>query len=131
MYYFWFILSISVTEFCTFHTIPTSPVQHLFADIVLISFFLNILFICCILIRIFLILAKKQNGSAFRTSSLGSGGARTPPAERKSKFSIGKLLRPWKWKRKRKSDKLEAVSRSKYLSFHPKVKKNIFLQFHT
>uniref|UniRef100_V5GP61 Phosphatase and actin regulator n=1 Tax=Anoplophora glabripennis TaxID=217634 RepID=V5GP61_ANOGL len=55
--------------------------------------------------------AKKQNGSAFRTNSLGSG-TRTPPAERKSKFSIGKLLRPWKWKRKRKSDKLEAVSRT-------------------
>lgn len=56
--------------------------------------------------------AKKQNGSAFRTNSLGSG-VRTPPSERKGKFSLGKLLRPWKWKRKRKSDKLEAVSRSK------------------
>nr|XP_023013604.1 phosphatase and actin regulator 1-like isoform X3 [Leptinotarsa decemlineata] len=55
--------------------------------------------------------AKKQNGSAFRTNSLGSG-TRSPPAERKSKFSIGKLLRPWKWKRKRKSDRLEAVSRT-------------------
>ncbi|CAH1122603.1 unnamed protein product [Ceutorhynchus assimilis] len=55
--------------------------------------------------------AKKQNGSAFRTNSLGSG-ARTPPTERKGKFSLGKLLRPWKWKRKRKSDKLEAVSRT-------------------
>jgi phosphatase and actin regulator 3 len=55
--------------------------------------------------------AKKQNGSAFRTNSLGSG-TRTPPLERKSKFSIGKLLRPWKWKRKKKSDKLEAVSRT-------------------
>ncbi|XP_074031764.1 uncharacterized protein isoform X3 [Leptinotarsa decemlineata] len=54
---------------------------------------------------------KKQNGSAFRTNSLGSG-TRSPPAERKSKFSIGKLLRPWKWKRKRKSDRLEAVSRT-------------------
>ncbi|XP_076266502.1 phosphatase and actin regulator 2 isoform X9 [Rhynchophorus ferrugineus] len=54
---------------------------------------------------------KKQNGSAFRTNSLGNG-ARTPPSERKSKFSIGKLLRPWKWKRKRKSDKIEAVSRT-------------------
>ncbi|XP_048522939.1 phosphatase and actin regulator 4B isoform X2 [Dendroctonus ponderosae] len=55
--------------------------------------------------------AKKQNGSAFRTNSLGSG-VRTPPSERKGKFSLGKLLRPWKWKRKRKSDKLEAVSRT-------------------
>ncbi|XP_045473121.1 phosphatase and actin regulator 2 isoform X3 [Harmonia axyridis] len=56
--------------------------------------------------------AKKQNGSAFRTSSLGSAGGRTPPLERKSKFSISKLLRPWKWKRKKKSEKLEAVSRT-------------------
>ncbi|KAH1009048.1 hypothetical protein HUJ04_001477 [Dendroctonus ponderosae] len=57
------------------------------------------------------VMAKKQNGSAFRTNSLGSG-VRTPPSERKGKFSLGKLLRPWKWKRKRKSDKLEAVSRN-------------------
>ncbi|VEN36365.1 unnamed protein product [Callosobruchus maculatus] len=63
--------------------------------------------------------SKKQNGAAFRTNSLGGsgggvgvGGHRSPPLERKSKFSIGKLLRPWKWKRKRKSDKLEAVSRT-------------------
>ncbi|XP_056633038.1 phosphatase and actin regulator 3 isoform X1 [Diorhabda sublineata] len=55
--------------------------------------------------------AKKHNGTAFRTNSLGSG-TRSPPVERKSKFSIGKLLRPWKWKRKRKSDKMEAVSRT-------------------
>ncbi|KAB0795318.1 hypothetical protein PPYR_12157 [Photinus pyralis] len=55
---------------------------------------------------------KKQNGTAFRTNSLGSG-TRTPPLERKSKFSaLGKLFKPWKWKRKKKSDKLEAVSRT-------------------
>ncbi|CAH0554514.1 unnamed protein product [Brassicogethes aeneus] len=58
------------------------------------------------------LVAKKQNGSAFRTNSLGSGGTRTPPLERKSRFSLGKLLKPWKWKRKKKSDKLEAVSRT-------------------
>ncbi|XP_017780031.1 PREDICTED: phosphatase and actin regulator 4 isoform X4 [Nicrophorus vespilloides] len=58
------------------------------------------------------IVAKKQNGNAFRTNSLGSG-TRTPPLERKSKFSaIGKFFKPWKWKRKKKSDKLEAVSRT-------------------
>lgn len=63
---------------------------------------------------LFLFVAKKQNGTAFRTNSLGSG-TRTPPLERKSKFSaLGKLFKPWKWKRKKKSDKLEAVSRSEY-----------------
>ncbi|XP_028031885.1 phosphatase and actin regulator 4B isoform X3 [Bombyx mandarina] len=58
-------------------------------------------------------LAKKQNGSAVRTNSLGSG-ARTPPAERtKSKFSaFGRLFKPWKWKRKKKSEKFEAASRT-------------------
>ncbi|XP_065174135.1 phosphatase and actin regulator 2 isoform X4 [Atheta coriaria] len=56
--------------------------------------------------------AKKQNGNAFRTNSLGSG-TRTPPLERKSKLSaLGKFFKPWKWKRKKKSDKLEAVSRT-------------------
>ncbi|GJQ71540.1 hypothetical protein Trydic_g11248 [Trypoxylus dichotomus] len=58
------------------------------------------------------IVAKKQNGTAFRTNSLGSG-TRTPPLERKSKLSaLGKFFKPWKWKRKKKSDKLEAVSRT-------------------
>lgn len=58
--------------------------------------------------------AKKQNGAALRTNSLGSG-ARTPPLERKSKFSaLGRLFKPWKWKRKKKSDKFEAASLCKY-----------------
>ncbi|XP_013186549.2 phosphatase and actin regulator 1 isoform X3 [Amyelois transitella] len=57
--------------------------------------------------------AKKQNGSTVRTNSLGSG-ARTPPVERtKSKFSaFGRLFKPWKWKRKKKSEKFEAASRT-------------------
>ncbi|XP_023316889.1 phosphatase and actin regulator 1-like isoform X14 [Trichogramma pretiosum] len=56
--------------------------------------------------------AKKQNGATLRTNSLGSG-TRTPPLERKSKFSaLGKLFKPWKWKRKKKSEKFEAASRS-------------------
>ncbi|XP_046680873.1 phosphatase and actin regulator 4B isoform X3 [Homalodisca vitripennis] len=57
-------------------------------------------------------IGKKQNGSALRTNSLGSG-TRTPPLERKSKFSaLGRLFKPWKWKRKKKSEKFEAASRS-------------------
>ncbi|KAJ4440104.1 hypothetical protein ANN_08237 [Periplaneta americana] len=57
-------------------------------------------------------ITKKQNGAAIRTNSLGSG-TRTPPLERKSKFSaLGRLFKPWKWKRKKKSDKFEAASRS-------------------
>jgi hypothetical protein len=35
--------------------------------------------------------------------------------ERKSKFSaLGRLFKPWKWKRKKKSDKFEEASRCKY-----------------
>lgn len=57
--------------------------------------------------------SKKQNGTTVRTNSLGSG-ARTPPVERtKSKFSaLGRLFKPWKWKRKKKSEKFEAASRT-------------------
>ncbi|XP_066998333.1 phosphatase and actin regulator 2 isoform X4 [Anabrus simplex] len=58
------------------------------------------------------IVAKKANGAAIRTNSLGST-ARSPPSERKSKLSaLGRLFKPWKWKRKKKSDKFEAASRS-------------------
>ncbi|VVC44311.1 Hypothetical protein CINCED_3A003090 [Cinara cedri] len=60
--------------------------------------------------------AKKQNGTALRTNSLGSG-TRTSPLQldrkQPSKFSaLGKLFKPWKWKRKKKSDKFETTSRN-------------------
>ncbi|KAH8365976.1 hypothetical protein KR093_007846, partial [Drosophila rubida] len=55
---------------------------------------------------------KKQNGAAIRTNSLGSG-TRTPPLERKSKLSaLGRFFKPWKWRRKKKSEKFEAASKS-------------------
>ena len=57
--------------------------------------------------------AKKQNGAALRTNSLGST-VRTPPLERKSKFSaLGRFFKPWKWRRKKKSEKFEATSKCK------------------
>lgn len=60
-----------------------------------------------------LIAAKKQNGAAIRTNSLGSG-TRTPPLERKSKLSaLGRFFKPWKWRRKKKSEKFEAASKCK------------------
>ncbi|XP_026470967.1 uncharacterized protein LOC113375238 [Ctenocephalides felis] len=56
---------------------------------------------------------KKQNGVAVRTNSLGGVGVWPPQLERKSKLSaLGKLFKPWKWKRKKKSDKFEAASKS-------------------
>uniref|UniRef100_A0A2S2NDR3 Phosphatase and actin regulator 1 n=1 Tax=Schizaphis graminum TaxID=13262 RepID=A0A2S2NDR3_SCHGA len=62
------------------------------------------------------IIAKKQNGTALRTNSLGSG-TRTSPLQldrkQPSKFSaLGKLFKPWKWKRKKKSEKFETASRN-------------------
>lgn len=68
---------------------------------------------------------KKQNGTAIRTNSLGSATTRTSTLhlERKpataatvSKFSaFGRLFKPWKWKRKKKSEKFEATSRCEYM----------------
>lgn len=50
---------------------------------------------------------KKKNGE-MKSGSLGTS---TPPPERKSKFaSIGKLFKPWKWKRKKKSEKIEKTA---------------------
>lgn len=58
-----------------------------------------------------LILVKKHNGTTLRTTSLNTG-TRTPPLERKSKFSaLGRLFKPWKWRRKKKSEKFEAASK--------------------
>lgn len=43
----------------------------------------------------------------------------TPPIVRRSKlaFSIGRLLRPWKWRRRKKSQKFITTSQSKEPSF--------------
>ncbi|EAT35667.1 AAEL012182-PA, partial [Aedes aegypti] len=55
---------------------------------------------------------KKQNGATLRSNSLNSG-SRTPPLERKSKFSaFGRFFKPWKWRRKKKSEKFESTSKS-------------------
>lgn len=52
---------------------------------------------------------KKKNGDV-KFSSMGNNSSvvATPPAERKSKFAnIGKIFKPWKWIRKKKSEKIE------------------------
>ena len=55
---------------------------------------------------------KKANGVP-RSNSLGCGSL-TPPIVRKSRLhALGRLFKPWKWKRKKKSDKFEAASKSK------------------
>ena len=52
---------------------------------------------------------KKANGVP-RSNSLGSA---TPPIQRKSRLhAFGRLFKPWKWKRKKKSEKFEAASKS-------------------
>merc|ERR1719438_227147 len=54
-------------------------------------------------------LGKKSNGVP-RSNSLGTA---TPPIQRKSRLhAIGRLFKPWKWKRKKKSEKFEATSKS-------------------
>ncbi|XP_052826482.1 phosphatase and actin regulator 1 isoform X7 [Octopus bimaculoides] len=46
---------------------------------------------------------KRKNGE-MKSSSLGP---KTPPPERKSKFAaLGKIFKPWKWKKKKKSENI-------------------------
>ena len=53
-----------------------------------------------------------QNSSSRGSGSLAPG---TPPPSRRSKLaaSIGRFFRPWKWKRKKKSDKFLSTSEGK------------------
>ncbi|XP_054708432.1 phosphatase and actin regulator 1-like [Uloborus diversus] len=56
---------------------------------------------------------KKTTGS-MRTGSLGSNSRTsiTPMENKQSRLSaLGRLFKPWKWKRKKKSDKFEQTSR--------------------
>ncbi|XP_071036189.1 phosphatase and actin regulator 1 isoform X9 [Parasteatoda tepidariorum] len=58
--------------------------------------------------------SKKTNG-AMKTSSAGSTRSPTPsPVDGKhSRFAmLGRLFKPWKWKRKKKSDRFEQTSRT-------------------
>ena len=58
---------------------------------------------------------KKANGVP-RSNSLGSA---TPPIQRKSRLhAFGRLFKPWKWKRKKKSEKFEAASKSKFFALN-------------
>ncbi|KAK8731039.1 hypothetical protein OTU49_007767 [Cherax quadricarinatus] len=72
----------------------------------------------------------KTNGG-MRVMGGGGSGARTPPAERtkSSKFSaLGRLFKPWKWKRKKKSEKFEATSRSLERKISMRVNKEELVQ---
>lgn len=41
-------------------------------------------------------------------------GDTTPPTKRKSKFSaLGKIFKPWKWRKKKSSDKFKETSEGK------------------
>ncbi|XP_052688479.1 phosphatase and actin regulator 4-like isoform X3 [Crassostrea angulata] len=54
---------------------------------------------------------KKKNGE-MKSATLSTTTQHTPPPERKSKFSsIGKIFKPWKWKRKKKSEKIERAAK--------------------
>lgn len=77
----------------------------------------------------FKIAKKQQNGATLRTNSLGSG-TRSPQLERKSKFSaFGRFFKPWKWRKKKKSEKFEATSKCKLKLFKfLKTDKSSFFQ---
>ncbi|CAL1288517.1 unnamed protein product [Larinioides sclopetarius] len=58
---------------------------------------------------------KKTNG-AMKTSSVGSNSRSPTPSPMEGKHSrfamLGRLFKPWKWKRKKKSDRFEQTSRT-------------------
>ena len=57
----------------------------------------------------FLFVDKKKNGAM--KSAGNHTGNKSPPAERKSKFAaLGRIFKPWKWKRKKKSEKIEKTA---------------------
>lgn len=61
---------------------------------------------------------KKKNGE-MKSATLSATTQHTPPPERKSKFSsIGKIFKPWKWKRKKKSEKIERAAKGEIFIFH-------------
>ena len=50
----------------------------------------------------------RKNGDVKASATSGVG---TPPADRKSKLStLSKIFRPWKWKRKKKSERIEKTA---------------------
>ncbi|GFX90322.1 transposon Tf2-9 polyprotein [Trichonephila clavipes] len=62
-----------------------------------------------------IVLCKKVNG-AMKTSSVGSNSRSSTPSPMEGKHSrfamLGRLFKPWKWKRKKKSDRFEQTSRT-------------------
>ena len=55
-----------------------------------------------------------RKSNTVRCSSPGSLGSATPPAQRRTRMQmLGRLFKPWKWKKKRKSEKFEAALKSK------------------
>lgn len=50
--------------------------------------------------------------------SVEAGGDTTPPTKRKSKFSgFGKIFKPWKWRKKKSSDKFKETSEGEILKY--------------
>ncbi|GFX11180.1 hypothetical protein TNCV_4424391 [Trichonephila clavipes] len=62
-----------------------------------------------------IVLCKKVNG-AMKTSSVGTNSRSPTPSPMEGKHSrfamLGRLFKPWKWKRKKKSDRFEQTSRT-------------------
>ena len=65
---------------------------------------------------LFVVAGKKANGVRGGGHTL----AGSPPQQRKSRLhAFGRLFKPWKWKRKKKSEKFEAASKSENLYLTP------------
>lgn len=61
----------------------------------------------------------KTNGVGTARAPLAATGSLKMPstAEKRSRFNFGLLFRPWKWRKRKKSEKFEAASRCKFHFF--------------
>ncbi len=54
---------------------------------------------------------------------------KTPPVQRKSRLhSLGRLFKPWKWKKKKKSEKFEAVSKCRLFVYFNRLEDKCLLK---
>lgn len=59
--------------------------------------------------------AEQPSGDPDMVMGSVEAGDTTPPTKRKSKFSgFGKIFKPWKWRKKKSSDKFKETSEGEY-----------------
>ena len=102
-------LSILYAKGCFTYFMQTEKVLSFVQTVIYLLLHVKTIFMC--------FSDKKKNGN-LKSSSMGNNGSvtATPPVERKSSklAAIGKIFKPWKWKRKKKSEKIEKTAAGKW-----------------